>query len=158
MSSPPSTRRLASLPLDVRDQRLIDGASRWMGLLGRFQVITGALMLLACVGVGVGWTFAELTAPEIESDTTPPLVRLGDVSTAQAATALVVVTFLALLVLRGGVLLTDAAEDFEHHVSAPDDEAPYLEDALTSVSRAFLIDATLLVLVAVGLAWLGSLA
>lgn len=127
-------------------------------MLGRFQVLAGALGLLFSIGVGVAWTFAEVTAPEIESDTTPPLVRLGEVSTLEVSLVLVAVVLVGLLVLRGGVLLTDAAEDLEHHVHSSDEDAPYLEDALTSLARAFFIDATLVALTAAGLVWLGSLA
>lgn len=152
-----STRRLAELPFDPRDERTIDGTARWMGMLGRFQVLAGALVLLVAVGVVVAWTFAAVTAPEIESDTTPPLVRLGEVSTTQLGWALGAVVFVGLLVLRGGVLLTDAAEDLEHHIHASDDAAPYLEDALDSLAKAFFIDATLLGLAGGALVWLGSL-
>ncbi len=127
-------------------------------MLGRFQVLTGALGLLLSTGVGVAWTFAEVTAPELESDTTPPLIRLGEVSTLQISIVLVVVVVIGLLVLRGGVLLTDAAEDLEHHVHSSDEDAPYLEDALTALARAFFIDATLVALTTAGLVWLGSLA
>lgn len=151
-------RRLASLPLDARDERTIDGTARWMGALGRFQVLAGALVLLVSMGVVVAWTFAAVTAPEVESDTTPPLVRLGEVSAWQFGGALAAVVFLGVLALRGGVLLTDAAEDLEHHVHSNDDDAPYLEDALVALAKAFFIDATLLGIVGGTLLWLGSLA
>lgn len=153
----PPTRRLARLPFDPRDERAVDGTARWMGTLGRFQVLFGALILLLCVGVVVAWTFATVTAPEIESETTPPLVRLGEVSSAQMGFALGCVVFVGLLVLRGGVLLTDAAEDLEHHVHSSDEDAPYLEDALTALARAFFIDATLVAIALLAFVWLGSL-
>ena len=151
-------RRLAQLPFDPRDQRTIDGTARWMGTLGRFQVLAGALGLLVAIGAIVTWTFGAVMAPEAESDTTPPLVRLGEVSTTQLVLAVAAVVFLALLVLRGGVLLTDAAEDLEHHIHATDEEAPYLEDAFVALAKAFFIDATLVAILGGGLVWLGSLA
>lgn len=126
-------------------------------MLGRFQVLLGALVLLLCLGVVVAWTFAAATAPEVESETTPPLVRLGEVSDTQVGVALGCVVFVGLLVLRGGVLLTDAAEDLEHHVHASDEDAPYLEDALTALARAFFIDATLVGIALAAFLWLGSL-
>lgn len=150
-------RRLARLPFDARDERAIDGTARWMGMLGRFQVLAGALVLLVSVGVTVAWTFAAVTAPEVESETTPPLVRLGEVSNTQLSIVLACVVFVGLLVLRGGVLLTDAAEDLEHHVHSSDEDAPYLEDALTALARAFFIDATLAGIAAAAFVWLGSL-
>ncbi|MBN8609897.1 MAG: hypothetical protein J0L92_04905 [Deltaproteobacteria bacterium] len=153
-----SMRRLAELPFDPRDERAIDGTARWMGALGRFQVLAGALVLFVSIGVVVAWTFAAVTAPEIESDTTPPLVRLGEVSALQFGSVLGGIVFLGILVLRGGVLLTDAAEDLEHHIHATDEDAPYLEDALHALANAFFIDATLLAILGGGLVWLGSLA
>jgi hypothetical protein len=151
-------RHLAELPLDLRDERTIDGTAWWMGMLGRFQVLAGGLVLLVSVGVVVAWTFAAMTSPEIESDTTPPLVRLGEVSALQFGAVLAGVVFLGVLVLRGGVLLTDAAEDLEHHIHSTERDAPYLEDALHALANAFFIDATLLAIVGGGLVWLGSLA
>jgi hypothetical protein len=151
-------RRLAQLPFDPRDERTIDGTARWMGTLGRFQVLAGALGLLLAVGAVVAWTFGAVMAPEVESDTTPPLVRLGEVTTPQLVGAVAVVVFLALLVLRGGVLLTDAAEDLEHHIHATDEDAPYLEDAFVALAKAFFLDAALVAIVGGALVWLGSLA
>lgn len=151
-------RRLAQLPFDPRDERTIDGTARWMGTLGRFQVLAGALGLLLAVGAIVAWTFGAVMAPEVESDTTPPLVRLGEVSTTQLVGAVAIVVFLAVLVLRGGVLLTDAAEDLEHHIHATDEDAPYLEDAFVALAKAFFLDATLVAIVGGALVWLGSLA
>lgn len=153
-----ATRRLAELPFELRDERTIDGTARWMGMLGRFQVLAGSLALLGAVGLVLGWTYSSATAPEVESDTTPPLVRLGEVSSAEVGVAIAVVVAVGLLVLRGGVLLTDAAEDLEHHIHANDGEAPYLEDALVALAKAFAIDATLLALAGAALYWLGSLA
>jgi hypothetical protein len=160
VADPPEqpARRLARLPFDARDERAIDGTARWMGMLGRFQVLLGALVLLVSVGVTVTWTFAAVTAPEVESETTPPLVRLGEVSNTQVSVVLACVVFVGILVLRGGVLLTDAAEDLEHHVHSSDEDAPYLEDALTALARAFFIDATLVGIAAALFVWLGSLA
>jgi len=76
----------------------------------------------------------------------------------QFGSVLAGIVFLGILVLRGGVLLTDAAEDLEHHIHATDEDAPYLEDALDALANAFFIDATLLAILGGGLVWLGSLA
>ncbi len=153
-----TSRRLGELPFDARDGRAIDGTARWMGTLGRFQVLAGALLLLLAIGAVVAWTLAAVTAPEVASDTTPPLVQLGEVSTTELVIAVWVVALFGLLVLRGGVLLTDAAEDLEHHVHAQAEETPYLEDALDSLAKATFIDASLVAAATAGLAWVGSLA
>lgn len=151
-------RRLAQLRFETREERTIDRTARWMGTLGRFQVLAGAFGLLVAIGAVSAWAFGTVMAPEMESDTTPPLVRLGEVSTTQLAGAVSGVVFLALLVLRGGFLLTDAAEDLEHHIHATDEDAPYLEDAFVALAKAFFLDAALVAIVGGALVWLGSLA
>ncbi len=150
-------RDLASLPLDPKDERAIDKTARWMGMLGRFEVLSGALVLLLAVVLSLGWGFSSMTRPEVESETTPPLVRLGEVSSLQMAIAIGLTIVVGGLVLRAGILFTDAAEDLEHHVHAKQEGVPYLEDALLTLARAFVLDALLLGLVTLGLAWLGSL-
>ena len=155
--APGASRRLGELPFDPRDERAIDGTARWMGTLGRFQVLGGTLLLLLAIGAIVAWTLAAVTAPETASDTTPPLVQLGEVSTTHLVLAVSGVVLVGLLVLRGGVLLTDAAEDLEHHVHAQADGTPYLEDALVALAKAVFIDASLVAASTAGLVWLGSL-
>ena len=163
----PPTRTLAELPLDAREERVIDTTARWMGTLGRFQILSGGLLLLLCVSVGVAWTFSAVTAAEVETDTTPPLVRLGEVSNVQMGIAMCLVALFAIIILRGGVLFTDAANDLEHHIhssepglaSSPSGEGtPYLEDAVSALGRALWLDTIIAFVVAAGLFWLGTLA
>ena len=160
-----NSRTLAELPFDAREERAIDTTARWMGTLGRFQILSGGLLLLLCVSVGVAWTFSAVTAAEVETDTTPPLVRLGEVSNLQMAIAMSLVALFAIIILRGGVLFNDAADDLEHHIHTsepagqpPGQGATYLEDAISSLGRALWLDTIIAFVLACVLVWLGTLA
>lgn len=128
-----------------------------MGTLGRFQILSGGLLLFLCVSVGVAWTFSAVTAAEVETDTTPPLVRLGEVSNVQMGIAMSLVALFAIIILRGGVLFTDAAADLEHHIHSSEKDT-YLEDAVSALGRALWLDTFIAFVVAAGLFWLGTLA
>ena len=104
-------RSLAELPFDAREERAIDTTARWMGTLGRFQILSGGLLLLLCVSVGVAWTFSAVTAAEVETDTTPPLVTLGEVSNTQMGIAMSLVALFAIIILRGGVHVVSPKSD-----------------------------------------------
>lgn len=153
----PPTRTLAELPFDAREERVIDTTARWMGTLGRFQILSGGLLLLLCVSVGVAWTFSTVTAAEVETDTTPPLVTLGEVSNMQMGIAMSLVALFAIIILRGGVLFTDAADDLEHHIHSSDRSALHLEEAVSALGRALWLDTIIAVVVAAVLFWLGTL-
>lgn len=114
---------LSELPLAPEEERAIDRAARWMGMLGRFQVLAGGVLALF-VGVGgIVWALNQSGPVEVESSTTPPIVRLGEVSTQTAAIVGGIVLAFGLLFLRGGVMLTDAAEDLERHSNGRSIEA-----------------------------------
>jgi hypothetical protein len=152
------TRTLAELPFDAREERVIDTTARWMGTLGRFQILSGGLLLLLCVSVGVAWTFSAVTAAEVETDTTPPLVTLGEVSNTQMGIAMSLVALFAIIILRGGVLFNDAADDLEHHIHSSEKDALHLEDAVSALGRALWLDTIIAFVVAALLVWLGTLA
>jgi len=152
------TRTLAELPLDAREERVIDTTARWMGTLGRFQILSGGLLLLLCVSVGVAWTFSSVTAAEVATDTTPPLVTLGEVSNVHMGIAMSLVALFATIILRGGVLFTDAADDLEHHIHSSEKNALHLEDAVSALGRALWLDTFIAFVIAAVLVWLGALA
>jgi hypothetical protein len=113
----PEGRALSEIPLAPEEASSIDRAAWWMGMLGRFQVLGGGVLALIVIVGGIVWAINQASPAEVASSTTPPLVRLGEVSTRAAAIAGGLVLAFALLFLRGGVLLTDAAEDLEKHAS-----------------------------------------
>lgn len=123
-------RSVSRIPFDPREERVIDGLARWMGVLGRFQVLAGGILLLGVLGVAIAYGMTTGASPTTSSDTTPPLVRLGEVPFEAVIAAGAVVVALGALLLRGGVLLTDAAEDLEHVVHTDDLDQHHLENAL----------------------------
>lgn len=132
-------RGLSEIALTHDQERAIDRAARWMGMLGRFQVLAGGVLSLI-VGVGgIVWAVNDASPVEVESSTTPPLVRLGEVSTQSAAIAGAIVLAVGLLFLRGGVMLTDAAEDLERHTSGRSIEAGLRHLAGYYATEIFLI-------------------
>ena len=116
-------RGLGEIALAHEEARAIDRAARWMGMLGRFQVLAGGVLALIVIVGGAVWAINQASPVEVVSSTTPPLVRVGEVSTRAAGIAGGLVLAFALLFLRGGVLLTDAAEDLEQHASGRSFEA-----------------------------------
>ncbi len=133
--------------LTPRDERSIDSMARWMGLLGRFRVLAGGLLMLAVLGVALAYATTEaLEGPAGPSDTTPPLVRLGALSTRALALLGTALMLLGGLVLRGGVLLDDAAEDFERIVHGSGPAERHLESALRRLRAFFRLELWLVAL------------
>jgi hypothetical protein len=119
----PVERGLGEIALAPEEARAIDRAARWMGMLGRFQVLAGGVLALIVIVGGAIWAINQASPVDQASSTTPPLVRLGEVSSEAAGIVGAFVLAFALLFLRGGVMLTDAAEDLEQHASGRSIEA-----------------------------------
>jgi hypothetical protein len=151
-SSDEAGRGLSEVALAPEEERGIDRAARWMGMLGRFQVLAGGVLALIVAVGGLVWAINDASPTEVESSTTPPLIRLGEVSTQSAAIAGAIVLAFGLLFLRGGVLLTDAAEDIERHTSGRSIEAGLRHLAGYYVTEIVLIA----IVIGLALAW-GSL-
>lgn len=138
-SSEPQGRGLSEITLTPDEERAIDRAARWMGMLGRFQVLAGGVLSLIVAIGGIVWAFNQASPVEVTSETTPPLIRLGEVSTQSAGIAGAIVLAFGLLFLRGGVMLTDAAEDLERHTSGRSIEAGLRHLAGYFITEIFLI-------------------
>lgn len=156
MSEPRSERTLSRIPLDAREEAVIDSMSRWMGVLGRFQILAGGALVLTVVGIAIAYGTTEALSPaaRVAEDPTPPLITLGEV-TLEALLALgATVSAFGALLLWGGVALIDAAEDFERVVHGGAEGRRHLEDALRRVRGYYRLEAlvTLLLLGAL-LAW-----
>lgn len=131
------------LALDVRDQRLVDGASRWMGMLGRFQVLFGGVVLLLVVGAALAYWLTDRLEEASGTETSPPLVSLGAVSTSTIALVTAAVVLFGAILVRGGTLLIDAAEDFERHLHQKDDADRLLHDGMRRLGTYFLLESIL---------------
>lgn len=161
MSEAGEVRARVRIPFDPREQRVVDSMARWMGVLGRFQVLAGGLLLLTVLGVAIAYGTTEAFAESAQAaspDAAPPLVVLGQV-TLEALIALgAAVSALGALLLGSGVTLIDAAEDFERVVHAVSEDAAHqqrhLEDALRRMRSHSRVEALLaLLLLAAVLAW-----
>jgi hypothetical protein len=146
----PNARTPSDVVLTPEQERAIDGAARWMGLLGRFQVLAGGLIALLVVVAALTWAINQTPSGEVESSTTPSLVRLGEVSTETLALSCGIILAFGLLLLRGGVLLTDAAEDLEHHVTGRFVEAGLGHLAGYFVTEIALVAVAIAVVLSIG--------
>lgn len=154
-----------ALALDPRDARLVDGAARWMGMLGRFQVLFGGLTLFLVVGAGLALWLTDAADGSDASATTPPLVTLGEVDPLAVAAVAAVIAALAALVVRGGTLLIDAAEDFERYlhqisqarVSGASDGDAILLDGLRRLGTYFVLESFLVAVVLAAVVFGGGL-
>ncbi len=149
MSQPSASREGTSpaLALDPRDARLVDGAARWMGMLGRFQVLFGGLTLFLIVGAGLALWLTDAADGSDASATTPPLVTLGEVDPLAVAAVAAVIVVMAALVVRGGTLLIDAAEDFERYLhplsGGKSTDESLLLDGLRRLGTYFVLESLL---------------
>jgi hypothetical protein len=150
-----SVRSGSPLTLDPGDERLVDGAARWMGMLGRFQVLFGGLSLLFAVGAGLSLWLTDAMEDGDASATTPPLVTLGDVSPLAVAGIGVLILVVGGVLVRGGTLLIDAAEDFERHLAHKDGGELLLIDGMRRLGTYFVLESVLVALVLAGLVALG---
>lgn len=147
--------RLALIPADAR---LVDGAARWMGMFGRFQVLAGGLAIALVVLAGFSHWLSGLLEDASESATSPPVVTLGDVSSTSVLVAAVAVLGFGAILVRGGTLLIDAAEDLERalHVKGETD-AELFDLGLRRLGSYFVLESLLVAALAGGLAYAGGL-
>lgn len=146
------------LALTPTDARLVDGAARWMGMFGRFQVLAGGLAIaLVVLGAFSHWLSGVLEDASA-SATTPPVVTLGDVSSSTVLAVAIVILVVGAIVARAGTLLIDAAEDLERalHVKGTTDAALF-DLGLRRLGAYYALETLLVAAVAAGLAYAGGL-
>lgn len=155
MSEPRPERALSRIPFDPREERVIDSMSRWMGVLGRFQILAGGALVLTVIGIAIAYGTTEALSPAAQAaDATPPLITLGEVTLEALVVIGAIVSSLGALLLWGGVGLIDAAEDFERVVHGGEGGRHHLEAALRRVRGYYRVEALLtLLLLAALLAW-----
>ncbi|MGE0788013.1 MAG: hypothetical protein AB7S26_20225 [Sandaracinaceae bacterium] len=142
-----TTRTLSRIPFDPREERIIAGLARWMGRLGRFQIVAATFVFVVLLAVTGIVTTVELIEPLRPSGETA-LVSIGEVSRGWMAAVVAGVVVLSLVFLRGGMLLLGAAEDLET-VAADDDEDALdrvrLESALRRLRNYFVLESLLMI-------------
>lgn len=144
-------RRLALAPADAR---VVDGAARWMGMFGRFQVLAGGLCIVLVLLAAFSHWLSGMLEDASESSTSPPVVTLGDVSSTAVLGVALGVLVLGGLLVRGGTLLIDSAEDLERalHVRGETD-ADLFDSGLRRLGAYLALESILVAAVAAGLAY-----
>lgn len=140
MREPRHDRSVSRAPFDPREERVVDGLARWMGVLGRFQVLAGGVLLLSVLGIAIAYATTGSASPAAASDTTPPLVQLGEVPFEAIVAIAIGIVAIGVILLRGGVLLTDAAEDLERVIHTDDPDQHHLENALRRLRAYFRME------------------
>ncbi|HJL16071.1 MAG TPA: hypothetical protein RMH99_10455 [Sandaracinaceae bacterium LLY-WYZ-13_1] len=143
-----TTRSLSRIPFDPREERVLSGLARWMGLLGRFQIVAAVFVFVVLLGVTGLVTTAEVIEPASNASTEQPLVSIGEVSRTAVAVVVAVVVGFSLIFLRGGMLLISGAEDLEHVVQSHDLGQHHLEEALGRLRRYFVLESLFMAAVA----------
>ena len=144
MNAPPR-----SIPFDPRESRVIQGLARWMSLLGRFQIVVAVFLFVVLLALTGLVTTAEVLEPAAQaSEADAPLVSIGEVPRGVIAGVVAAVVLFSLAFLRGGMLLSSAAEELESITSAHELEAESLEEAIRRLRSYFVIESLLMVGVA----------
>lgn len=125
-------------------------------MLGRFQVLLGGLLLLFAVGAGLAFWLTDAMEGGDTSATTPPLVTLGEVEPLVVAVVFGIVMLVGGVLVRGGALLIDAAEDFERHLAQKDRNDALLLDGMRRLGTYFLLESLLVAATLAGLIALGA--
>jgi len=146
-----STRSLSRIPFDPREERVVAGLARWMGLLGRFQVVASVFIFVVLLAVTGIVTTIEVIEPATAAAGEEPLVSIGEVSRTAIAAVIGVIVVFSLLFLRGGMLLLSAAEDLETVVTTDELDQHHLEGALRRLRTYFVLESLLMVSLAAGI-------
>ncbi len=133
-------RSLSSIAFDKREQRVVSELARWLGLLGRFQIVGATFIFVMLLGVAALVTAADVLEPAAGAASDPPLVSIGEVSrTAIGLTVAAVVAF-TLAFFRGGTLLVSAAEDLETVTQEDERDGHFLDAALRKLRNYFVLE------------------
>jgi hypothetical protein len=128
-----------------RDQRIIHELARWMGLLGRFQVVAATFVLLLLLAGAAVVTTIEMLDPA-QAEGLP--VSIGNVSRTTMAVTTVATLFVTVLFLRGGMLLISSAEDLEETSAEDARVIEHLDSALRRLRAYFVLESVLMACVA----------
>ena len=137
--------------LSSKEHRLASSTTAWMTLLGRGQMLSGALsvgtLIFTSLLVALADAFTpQETAPEFDQ---PALVVIGDVEPLLVWTGAALLVLVAFLLFRGGMLLVGAARSFERLLSSDDIPSHHLEVAFTRLRKYCVTEALLLLVVGV---------
>ena len=134
-----STRSVARIAFDPREERVISDLARWMGRLGRFQIVGAVFIFVALLAVTGIITTVEVIEP-VAAGGQAPLVSVGEISRGAIAALVVCVVAFSLIFLRGGMILLGAAEDLETVVGTDELDQHHLEGALQKLRNYFVLE------------------
>ena len=143
-----STRSLSRIPFDPREQRVVTGLAKWMGLLGRFQIVASVFTFVVLLAVTGIVTTIEVIDPATASGAEEPLVSVGEVSRGAVAAVVGVVVVFTLIFLRGGMLLLSASDELETVLTTDELDQHHLEGALRRLRSYFVLESVVMVAIA----------
>ncbi len=136
------------LGFDPREERAVSDLTRWMGLLGRFQIVGATFLFVLLLAVAALVTTAEVLEPAAGPGPDAPLVSVGEVSRTTIGIVVAGVIAFSLVFLRGGMLLVSAAEDLDTAIAKDKRDDHALELALRRLRSYFVLESVLMVAVA----------
>jgi hypothetical protein len=132
------------IPFDPREERVVADLARWMGLLGRFQIVGATFVFILLLAAVALVTTAEVLEPAAGAEGEQPLVSIGEVSRTGIAITVAVVIGFSLVFLRGGMLLISAAEDLELVITKGEKDQLHLDGALKRLRSYFILESILM--------------
>jgi hypothetical protein len=138
----------SQIPFDPREGRAVSDLARWMGLLGRFQIVAAVFVFILLLAAAALVTTAEVLEPASGAESgeaaEEPLVKIGEVSRGAIAITVLIVVAFSLLFLRGGMLLISAAEDLELVAVNEGGRKSHLDGALRRLRSYFVLESILM--------------
>lgn len=126
---------------------MVSDLARWMGLLGRFQVVAATFVFVLLLAAAALVTAVEVLEPG-SAEGLP--VSIGEVSRTTMATIVAVVLGFTIVVLRGGMLLIASAEDLEGANGEDARVVEMLDGALRRLRAYFVLEGVLMAAIVVG--------
>lgn len=138
-----STRSLSRIPFDPREVRVIADLARWMGRLGRFQIVAAVFVFVVLLAITGIVTTVQVIEPAV-GGAEEPLVSVGEISRNAIAGVVLAVVVFSLVFLRGGMLLLGAAEELETVLGTDELDQHHLEGALRRLRSYFILESVLM--------------
>lgn len=141
-------RSLSRIAFDKREERVVSDLARWLGLLGRFQIVGATFIFIMLLAVAALVTTAEVIEPAAGAASEQPLVSMGEVSRGTIGIVVAAVVGFTLVFFRGGMLLVSAAEDLETVVTKDERDGHFLDGAIRKLRSYFVLESLLMMVAA----------
>jgi hypothetical protein len=141
-------RSLSRIAFDKREERVVSDLARWLGLLGRVQIVGATLIFIMLLAVAALVTTAEVIEPAAGAASEQPLVSMGEVSRGTIGIVVAAVVGFTLVFFRGGMLLVSAAEDLETVMTKDERDGHFLDGAIRKLRSYFVLESLLMMIAA----------